>query len=91
MALFYLSANRDETVFENPFEFNPARTPNRHLGFGLGGHFCLGRLLALTEIRTLMRELQSRVASVELAGTPQWTQSNVVGALKHLPVHYKMA
>jgi len=91
LALFYLSANRDETVFENPFEFNPARTPNRHLGFGLGGHFCLGRLLALTEIRTLMRELQSRVASVELAGTPQWTQSNFVGALKHLPVHYKMA
>jgi cytochrome P450 len=91
LAMFYLSANRDEEVFDKPYEFNPARSPNRHLGFGMGGHFCMGRLLALTEIRTLMREIQSRVSSIAIAGDPQWIQSNFVGALKHLPVHYKMA
>jgi cytochrome P450 len=90
VAMFYLSANRDESVFDNPFEFNPARTPNRHLGFGVGAHFCLGRLLALTEIRTIMREIQSRVSNIELADKPQWVQSNFVGALKHLPIRYKM-
>ncbi|MBU3599380.1 cytochrome P450 [Polynucleobacter sp. 30F-ANTBAC] len=90
VAMFYLSANRDEAVFDKPFEFNPARTPNRHLGFGVGAHFCLGRLLALTEIRTLMRELQSRVSNIQLTGDPKWVQSNFVGALKHLPIQYKM-
>lgn len=91
LAMFYLSANRDESAFEAPFEFRPGRTPNRHLGFGIGGHFCLGRLLALAEIRALFRELLSRTRSIELDGTPQWVESHFVGGLKRLPVRYTMA
>lgn len=90
VAMFYLSANRDESIFDNPFVFDPARTPNRHLSFGTGAHFCLGRILALTEIRTLMREIQSRVGEIALTGKPQWAQSNFVGSIKHLPIAYKM-
>jgi cytochrome P450 len=90
VAMFYLSANRDETVFEEPFEFRPGRTQNRHLGFGRGAHFCLGRLLALTEIRTLFKELLSRTTAIELDGEPQWVESNFVGALKRLPVRITM-
>jgi len=90
VAMFYLSANRDESVFEEPFEFRPGRTQNRHLGFGRGAHFCLGRLLALAEIRTLLRELLARTTSIELDGEPQWVESNFVGALKRLPVRMRM-
>lgn len=91
VAMFYLSANRDDTVFDAPFEFRPGRVPNRHLGFGIGGHFCLGRLLALAEIRALFRELLSRTAAIELDGEPQWVQSNFVGAIKRLPTRIRMA
>jgi hypothetical protein len=91
VAMFYLSANRDEAVFEAPFEFRPERVPNRHLGFGIGAHFCLGRLLAMAEIRALFRELLARVTDLELAGAPEWVQSNFVGALKRLPLRYRLA
>jgi cytochrome P450 len=90
VCMFYLSANRDETVFDAPFEFRPGRTPNRHLGFGTGAHYCLGRLLALAELRALFRELLSRTADIALDGEPQWTESNFVGSLKHLPVRIRM-
>lgn len=90
LAMFYLSANRDEAAFDAPFEFQPGRKPNRHMGFGMGGHFCLGRLLALAEIRALLREMLSRVTEIELAADPQWVESNFVGGLKRLPVRYRM-
>jgi hypothetical protein len=90
VCMFYLSANRDETVFEAPFEFRPGRTPIRHLGFGAGAHYCLGRLLALAELRALFRELLSRSSDIALDGEPRWTESNFVGSLKHLPVHVRM-
>jgi cytochrome P450 len=88
LAMFYLSANRDESAFEGPFEFRPDRSPNRHLGFGIGGHFCLGRLLALAEIRALFRELLARTRSIELDGPAEWMESHFVGGLKRLPVRY---
>jgi len=90
VCMFYLSANRDETVFDAPFEFRPGRTPNRHLGFGTGAHYCLGRLLALAELRALFRELLARTSAIQLDGEPQWTESNFVGALKSLPVRVRM-
>lgn len=90
VAMFYLSANRDEAAFEAPFEFRPDRSPNRHLGFGIGGHFCLGRLLALAEIRALFRELLARTRSIELDGPVEWVESHFVGGLKRLPLRYTM-
>ena len=68
--LCYASGNRDEAVFENPFTFNPDRTPNSQIAFGFGGHVCLGPHLARLEMRILMEELLPRLKSVELAGEP---------------------
>ena len=59
--LAYLSANRDETVFDDPFRFDVARTDNRQLAFGYGVHFCLGAHLARLEMRIFFEELLERV------------------------------
>ena len=55
--LFYPSANRDEDVFENPHRFDIRRTPNPHVAFGIGTHFCLGASLARLEVRMMITEL----------------------------------
>lgn len=89
LALMYLSANRDEEVFPDPFVFDVERRNGRQIGFGFGAHFCLGRLLALSEIRTFFRELLGRVEHIELDGTPRYAQSNFVGTLKSLPIRYR--
>lgn len=87
VGLFYCSANRDESVFEDPGVFNLQRSPNPHLGFGGGGpHFCLGNQLAKTELRNLFRELLTRLKSVEL-GEPELLQSSFVHGVKRLPAH----
>ncbi len=90
LALFYASANRDEEVFEDPFAFRVDRSPNPHLAFGIGEHFCLGATLARMEIRVLLEELVPRLASIELAGEPERLASSFVGGLKHLPVRYEI-
>lgn len=90
LAMLYLSANRDEAVFTDPFRFDVERPAGRHLAFGIGTHFCLGRLLAMTELRTLFRQLLSRVEHIELAGEAKQAESNFIGGLKTLPVRYRM-
>jgi hypothetical protein len=90
LILFYASANRDEDVFEDPFTFRVNRDPNRHLGFGIGEHFCLGAHLARRSQRALFGELARRLESVELAGEPDWIQSSFVVGLKHLPIRYRL-
>jgi cytochrome P450 len=89
LCLFYLSANRDEEVFADPFRFDLERASGRHLAFGIGNHFCLGRLLALTEIRALFKQLLARLEHIELAGEARPAQSNFIGGLKNLPVRYR--
>lgn len=91
MMLCYASANRDEAVFADPFTFNPDRAPNTQVGFGFGGHVCLGQHLARLEMRILMEELLPRLASVELAGDPARVESTFVGGLKRLPIRFKAA
>jgi cytochrome P450 len=86
--LAYLSANRDEDVFDNPFRFDAGRTPNRHLAFGFGPHFCLGAQLARLETRALFAELLSRVDEISLAGQPTSSATIFVGGLKTLPISY---
>jgi cytochrome P450 len=88
--LSYVSANRDEDIFENPFTFDIARDPNKHLSFGYGVHFCLGAALARMELNSLFTELVPRLESIEFAGTPQLSATTFVGGLKHLPVRYSM-
>jgi cytochrome P450 len=88
--LCYPSANRDEAVFPDPDRFDVARSPNHHLAFGFGAHFCLGAALARLELKALFAELLSRVDDVELAGTPEWLATTFVGGLKHLPIRYRV-
>jgi cytochrome P450 len=90
LAMFYASANRDADVFERPDEFDIARTPNRHLGFGTGEHFCLGAHVARMSARALFRELATRVEMIEPAGKETWIDSSFVVGLKTLPIRYKV-
>jgi cytochrome P450 len=70
------SANRDEAMFDHPDEFDIARQPNPHLGFGHGVHFCLGASLARLEIRITLEELLARFAMARVIEPPEWTCSN---------------
>ena len=87
ISLWYISANRDESVFDDPFRFDITRDPNPHIAFGGGGpHFCLGAQLARLEIRLLFEELARRVPRLEALGEPDRLRSNFIGGIKHLPV-----
>ncbi len=89
--LSYWSANRDEDVFADPFRFDVARTPNKHLAFGFGIHYCLGAMLARMELKTLFGALLPRIRHIELAGEPALTRSTFVSGLKRLPIRYELA
>jgi cholest-4-en-3-one 26-monooxygenase len=87
VSIWYISANRDEEIFPDPFTFDIRRTPNQHVAFGGGGpHFCLGASLARMEMSILFEELVKRVASVERTGPVRRLRSNFINGLKHLPV-----
>ena len=88
--LWYPSANRDEEVFDEPFEFKVDRSDAKQLAFGFGAHVCLGQHLARMEMSILFKKLFERLESIELTGEPQYTQSTFVGGLKTLPIRYKM-
>ena len=88
--LSYVSGNRDEDVFEDPFRFDVGRDPNKHLAFGYGVHFCLGAALARMEVNSFFTELLPRVKSIELTGAPEFVATTFVGGLKHLPVRYQL-
>jgi cholest-4-en-3-one 26-monooxygenase len=87
VSIWYISANRDEEVFDDPFRFDIERQPNEHLAFGGGGpHFCLGASLARMELRVLFEELARRVPVLRSLGGPAPLRSNVVAGIKHLPM-----
>jgi cholest-4-en-3-one 26-monooxygenase len=87
VSIWYVSANRDEDVFADPFRFDIERQPNEHLAFGGGGpHFCLGASLARMELRVLFGELARRVPVLRPLGPPVPLRSNIVAGIKHLPV-----
>jgi cytochrome P450 len=90
LALFYPSANRDEEVFDDPYEFRIDRNPNRHLGFGIGEHFCLGAHLARLELQVAYKHLLPRIREVELAGPVERLHSSLVGGVKRLPIRYTL-
>ncbi len=84
---WWASANRDETMFEDPNRVDLMRSPNRHMSFGQGGpHVCLGMHLARLEVRVLFEEFAKRVKLIEPAGPHKFLRSNFVGGIKELPV-----
>jgi cytochrome P450 len=91
LMLCYASGNRDEAVFEDPFQFRVDRKPNRHLAFGYGAHLCLGQHLAKMEMRILWEELIPHLAKLELAGEPAQSEAIFVNGPKRLPIAFEMA
>ncbi|MBB3600554.1 cytochrome P450 [Mycolicibacterium sp. BK556] len=88
--LSYVSANRDEEVFDDPMRFDVGRDPNKHLSFGYGVHFCLGAALARMEMNSFFSELVPRIKTIELAGEPELSATTFVGGVKHLPIRYSL-
>jgi cholest-4-en-3-one 26-monooxygenase len=89
ISMWYISGNRDEDIWADPFAFDITRDPNPHIAFGGGGpHFCLGSQLARMEIHVLFEELAKRVPRVEQLGDPEPLRSNFIGGIKHLPVRF---
>ncbi len=89
VTIYYISANRDEDVFNRPFEFDILRSPNEHVGFGGGGpHHCLGANLARMEINVLLEEMAKRVPTIERVGEAQPLRSNFIAGIKHMPVKF---
>ena len=88
--LYYISGNRDEEIWPDPFKFDITRENNRHVAFGYGVHVCLGQHLAKMEIRAFFKELLRRLDAIEMTGQPKRVQSTFVTGLKTLPVRYKL-
>ena len=87
VVVWYNSANRDETVFDDPYRFDVRRSPNEHVGFGAGGpHFCLGAHLARLEIAVMFRELFRRLPDIEVVGEPAMLRSGFIHGIKRMPV-----
>lgn len=89
--LLYSSANRDASVFDDPFTFDIRRSPNKHLAFGQGPHFCLGSSLAKLELVGMFDAVLDRMHDVELAVDPdklEWRPSSFISGLEHLPITF---
>jgi cytochrome P450 len=85
VVVWYVSANFDAEQFDDPFHFDPARTPNDHVAFGLHSpHLCLGAHLARLEMRVLFEELVPMLASAQVMGTPERLRSNFISGIKRL-------
>lgn len=92
VAMFYPSANRDESVFADPDTFDVTRTPNPHVAFGGGGtHFCLGANLARVEASALVSEVLARMKNMELAGPVERMQSMFISGIHAMPVRFTPA
>jgi cytochrome P450 len=86
VVMWYVSSNRDESVYDDPDRFDVTRNPE-HQAFGAGGrHFCLGTALARLELRILMEETLARFPAMEIAGDCAYAESPFVNQLKTLPV-----
>jgi cytochrome P450 len=91
VVLWWQAANFDERVFADPDEFDIRRSPNPHLAFGAGSHFCLGANLARLEIALVFDGLLDRVERIEPAGPVERTRSNKHAGFRHAPVHLRRA
>ena len=87
VVMWYNSGNRDEEIYENPHQFNIARTlAPAQVGFGAGGpHFCLGANLARREIAVMFDEIRRRLPNLAVTGEPAYLQSNFINGIKRMP------
>jgi cholest-4-en-3-one 26-monooxygenase len=88
VVLWYPSANRDEDVFSEPDRFDVARSPNDHLAFGIGQHFCLGANLARLELNIIFEEIVRRLRQPELAGPVRRLRSNFINGVKEMRIRF---
>ena len=86
VVVYHVAANRDPAVFEDPDRFNISRTPNDHVTFGAGPHFCLGSHLARRQMSAMFGQVLRRLPDIQLAGPPERLVSNFQSGPKHLPV-----
>jgi cytochrome P450 len=92
VVVWYVSANFDEGVFEDPLRFDVGRRPNPHVTFGGGGpHYCLGAHLAKLEVQVMFDMLLPRLADLELTARPERMRTNFTNALKRMPVRVTVA
>jgi cholest-4-en-3-one 26-monooxygenase len=89
VVVWYPSANRDESVFAEPFRFYVGRDPNEHVSFGMGRHFCLGAHLARLELASLAEGLLDRDVIVEPVGPVEYIRSNFIHSIKRMPVRIR--
>jgi cholest-4-en-3-one 26-monooxygenase len=89
VTLWYGSANRDAGVFADPDRFDVSRSPNDHLTFGFGAHFCLGAQLARLELKVIFEELLDRLPRIAPDGEPWRMRSNIFNGLEKLPVRFR--
>ncbi len=89
VTLWHASGNRDERVFDRPGVFDLGRTPNRHLAFGYGPHFCVGSYLAKVEIAELLTALRDFTTGFEQAGEARRIRSNFLTGFSTLPVRFE--
>lgn len=90
LLLLYSSANRDEDVFAEPFTFDIARSPNEHMAFGFGAHYCLGNSLARLELVVMFEQLLARLPDLALADTaePGHRPANFISGYETMPVRF---
>jgi cholest-4-en-3-one 26-monooxygenase len=88
LIMWYPSVNRDEEIFPDGDIFNIERSPNEHLAFGIGEHFCLGAGFARLEIRVMFEELLRRLPDIQQDGPAERLKSTFIGGIKHLPVRF---
>ncbi len=87
VVMWYVSSNRDESVFDDSDSFDLRRSPNDHQAFGAGGrHFCLGTALARLELKTLIEESLRYYPEIEIDGEPKFVVSGFLNQLRTLPV-----
>jgi cytochrome P450 family 142 subfamily A polypeptide 1 len=91
LLLLYPSANRDEAVFEQADTFDITRSPNPHLAFGFGAHFCLGNQLARLELRVMVERVLARLPDLRLAtersALPR-RQANFISGIEEMPTAF---
>jgi cytochrome P450 len=80
------SANRDESVFDRPYDFDPRRSPNPHLGFGAGPHYCIGAAFSRLLLTTLFTELVTRFERPENTADPIQLRSNWINGMVSMPI-----
>ena len=88
LVLWYMSGNRDEDKWKDPFSFNVTRNGPRHLSFGYGQHLCIGWRLAEIQLTVCIEELLKRFPDFEVKGEVKRMRSNFLNSIKHMEVHY---